>query len=228
MDTTHTSFAARDGRRLTLETQGSGRPLLCHPGGPGFSGSYFEDLGDVAGERTVVGLNPAGTGGSDPWPEERYSLDRCGARERFFSRKDRAPEFRAPVAAARERMSGVELTRERQTDVLFASFLLYFERLSPQVHAFVERIATGEPPDLSALDSFNAQVDSFDLRPDLPRIDAQALVVYGTGELERAGEDDLVAGLPNARLALIGDAGHFPWVEQPERFREAVLDFLSE
>jgi proline iminopeptidase len=96
------------------------------------------------------------------------------------------------------------------------------------VHAFVERIATGEPPDLSALDSFNAQVDSFDLRPDLPRIDAPALVVYGTGELERAGEDDLIAGLPNARLTLIGDAGHFPWVEQPERFREAVLDFLSE
>lgn len=63
---THTS----DGRRLTYSEAGSGPRLVCHPGGPGFSGAYFGGLGGVAAERTVVAVNPAGTAGSDPWTEE--------------------------------------------------------------------------------------------------------------------------------------------------------------
>jgi pimeloyl-ACP methyl ester carboxylesterase len=65
----------RDGRTITWYRRGSGPTLVCHPGGPGFSGVYFEGLGGLDAERTLVLVNPAGTAGSDPWPERAYSLD---------------------------------------------------------------------------------------------------------------------------------------------------------
>ena len=49
------------------------------------------------------------------------------------------------------------------------------------------------------------------------------------GELEaaRAREGELFDGIPDSRLAIIEDSGHFHWVEKPERFRAAVVPFLS-
>ena len=68
-----------------------------------------------------------------------------------------------------------------------------------------------------------------DLRPELGRIDAPTLVV--------AGEDDFICDvtaaremaelIPGARLVVIPDAGHFPWVEQPAAFRAALDEFLA-
>ena len=55
-------------------------------------------------------------------------------------------------------------------------------------------------------------------------------------KLVLVGDDDLIAGpvsadammreLPDARLVTIADSGHFLYVEQPEAFRAALIDFL--
>src|SRR3954471_18373184 len=71
------SATTRDGRRLAYRVAGTGPLLVCRPGGPGFSGAYFENLAGLDADRTLVLLDPAGSGGSDPWPEEAYSLSRC-------------------------------------------------------------------------------------------------------------------------------------------------------
>lgn len=55
-----------DGRALSYELRGSGEPLVCHPGGPGFSAAYLENLGGLDRWRALVLLNPRGTGASDP------------------------------------------------------------------------------------------------------------------------------------------------------------------
>jgi pimeloyl-ACP methyl ester carboxylesterase len=83
------SATTRDGRKLTYRLVGSGPVLLCHPGGPGFSGAYFENLAGLDAHRTLVLVNPAGTGGSDPWTEEAYSLTR---------RVDELDDLRATLA----------------------------------------------------------------------------------------------------------------------------------
>jgi pimeloyl-ACP methyl ester carboxylesterase len=50
--------------------------IVCHPGGPGGSSAFFEDLGGVERERTLILLNPRGTGGSDlPADPEAYRLE---------------------------------------------------------------------------------------------------------------------------------------------------------
>jgi pimeloyl-ACP methyl ester carboxylesterase len=55
---------------------GSGPPLLCHPGGPGFSAGYFGALPELAGRRTLLLLDPRGTGASSrPVEPSGYDLE---------------------------------------------------------------------------------------------------------------------------------------------------------
>jgi proline iminopeptidase len=55
---------------------GTGPVLVCHPGGPGFSSSYFADLAGLWEQFTLVMLNPRGTGGSDrPTDKRAYQIE---------------------------------------------------------------------------------------------------------------------------------------------------------
>jgi len=70
------SLTTADGRTLAWREVGSGPVLLCHPGGPGCSAAYFGDLPDLAARRTLVLLDPRGTGGSDrPADSAGYDLE---------------------------------------------------------------------------------------------------------------------------------------------------------
>ena len=69
-------FTTADGRKLTYRKLGSGPMLVCHPGGPGFSSSYFADLAGLWERFTLVMLNPRGTGGSDrPADSRAYQIE---------------------------------------------------------------------------------------------------------------------------------------------------------
>jgi len=65
------SFRTHDGRKLTYRREGSGPLLVCHPGGPGFSSRYLAHLGGRGSTRTLVMLDPRGTGGSDAPQDSR-------------------------------------------------------------------------------------------------------------------------------------------------------------
>jgi pimeloyl-ACP methyl ester carboxylesterase len=65
-----------DGRKLAYRKLGHGPMLVCHPGGPGFSSTYFGDLAGLWERFTLVMLNPRGTGGSDrPADSRAYAID---------------------------------------------------------------------------------------------------------------------------------------------------------
>ncbi|MCO1656248.1 alpha/beta fold hydrolase [Pseudonocardia humida] len=67
------------------------------------------------------------------------------------------------------------------------------------------------------------------LRRRLPLIDAPTLVVHGTsdGLLPPAYAEEFVRLIPDARLAPIEAAGHYPMVEREDEFVAAVTDFLE-
>jgi proline iminopeptidase len=70
------SLTTADGRKLTYRKLGHGPVLVCHPGGPGFSATYFGDLAALWEQYTLVMLNPRGTGGSDrPADKRAYQID---------------------------------------------------------------------------------------------------------------------------------------------------------
>ncbi len=69
-------FSTTGGLKLTYRRLGKGPTLVCHPGGPGFSSTYFGDLAGLWERFTLVMLNPRGTGGSDrPRDRRAYQID---------------------------------------------------------------------------------------------------------------------------------------------------------
>ena len=80
---------------------------------------------------------------------------------------------------------------------------------------------------ITGVDRFTmASLGDWDWRPDLRAVPARALIVRGTADV-LSGEQDWVASLPNARLLLLERAGHFPYLEAPDRFYPAIDAFLA-
>jgi pimeloyl-ACP methyl ester carboxylesterase len=66
-----------DGTRLAYHRAGEGTPLICIPGGPMQSSAYLGDLGGLTTHRSLVRLDPRGTGESAaPSDPGSYRCDR--------------------------------------------------------------------------------------------------------------------------------------------------------
>lgn len=83
------------------------------------------------------------------------------------------------------------------------------------------RAAAGYPP--------GPDYDPAAALESLRGIKARVLVVVGALDAMTgtAVADRFVDALPDATAAVIDGAGHFPWVDQPEAFRDAVETFLA-
>jgi proline iminopeptidase len=66
----------------------------------------------------------------------------------------------------------------------------------------------------------------FDLVAGLEKVKAPVLVIHGKQDpLETAQEvHEAIAG---SRLEIIEEAGHFPWLEKPERVYRLLKEFLE-
>jgi pimeloyl-ACP methyl ester carboxylesterase len=90
---------------------------------------------------------------------------------------------------------------------------------------FTKRTADNGGPVASFLMS---PLGDYDFWAEVEGIDVPTLVVHGTEDLlPQSVPEALVAGIAGAELALIPDAGHFPFLEQPDAFRTEVGSFLS-
>jgi pimeloyl-ACP methyl ester carboxylesterase len=57
-------FRSYDGTKLAFRRAGTGRPLVCLPGGPGRTPDYLGDLGGLGGSRELILPDTRGTGES--------------------------------------------------------------------------------------------------------------------------------------------------------------------
>ncbi len=70
------------------------------------------------------------------------------------------------------------------------------------------------------------QMITLDLREGLEKVKAPVLVIHGKQDpLESA--DEVHATFPGSKLMMIENAGHFPWLEQPDVFYGALGEFLG-
>jgi pimeloyl-ACP methyl ester carboxylesterase len=73
-----------------------------------------------------------------------------------------------------------------------------------------------------------ASLGDWDWRPALKTLNVPALVIHGSADpIPLAAAREWAATLPLARLLVIDDSGHFPFVEQPQAFFTAVDQFLG-
>ena len=132
------------------------------------------------------------------------------------------------VAALEAEQAGSFSSDEELRELLLREFPLYFARYGEAERRYLEDCAD-EMPNGDALLLFNSEVvTTFDLRPQLPQIEAQTLVI--TGELDfitgPVCSRELAEGIPGAQQVVVPDAGHFIFVEAREPFRESVASFL--
>jgi pimeloyl-ACP methyl ester carboxylesterase len=72
-----TQFTSYDGTKLAYRRAGTGRPLVCLPGGPGRTPDYLGDLGGLGGFRELILPDTRGTGESAvPADPATYRRDR--------------------------------------------------------------------------------------------------------------------------------------------------------
>ena len=87
----------------------------------------------------------------------------------------------------------------------------------------------------AALDNFSninrsvmGSLGAFDLRPQLAAIKVPTLVIHGASDpIPMASAREWAASLPNGRLLVIDESGHFPFVERPDAFFPAATTFLK-
>jgi 3-oxoadipate enol-lactonase len=68
-----------------------------------------------------------------------------------------------------------------------------------------------------------------DITPRLGRIQCPTLILLGSQEqvAPLSAARALKAGIPQARLEVIPNAGHLPFLEQPAAFNAAILEFVG-
>jgi len=79
-----------------------------------------------------------------------------------------------------------------------------------------------------SVDKFTmASLGQWDWRSSLSQVKVPALVIHGTMDpLPTSGAKAWASVLPNSELVLLDGVGHFPYLEEPDRFFEKVNEFL--
>ncbi len=103
-----------------------------------------------------------------------------------------------------------------------------FATAHPEVRAHVRAMLTASPPEGYA--ACCGAIERMDLRGDLPRVAAPALVVAGAADPATPPEHlRLIAQrIPGARLELLADAAHLATAEQPQTITRLILEHLTD
>jgi pimeloyl-ACP methyl ester carboxylesterase len=126
----------------------------------------------------------------------------------------------APLAVGR-----ANLGRLKRLQQLYLEASVVDRSLVPSVR--VEPGDQRRPPPPRA--RWQASVRRVDLRPRLGEISAPALVCVGRHDPQTPWADNaaIAAALPAGRLEVLERSGHYPFVEEPDRFAAVVAGFLS-
>ena len=75
------------------------------------------------------------------------------------------------------------------------------------------------------------RVRAVDLLDSLGGVETATLVVVGTEDpvTPVAAAEEIVEAMPpgRARLEVLPEAGHFPWLDQPDQLRAVLADFVA-
>ncbi len=158
----------------------------------------------------------------------RFQEEQAGAMTSAMEAKAGEPWYADAKAALEAEQEGKWGTDEELAGLALREMPFYFARYGEAEQEYVRGLA-GEVPAGDALKLFNEEIfSSFDLRPELSRIAAPTLVITGTDDFITGPicARELADGIAGSQLELLPDCGHMVFVEQRERFADAVSGFL--
>jgi len=160
----------------------------------------------------------------------RFAQGQVGAMEAGMAAKAGEPWYEDARAALEAEQAGRFEGDKELGDLAIRELPFYFARYGEAEKAYLETLRV-DVPNADTLLYFNTEIfPTFDLRPELAEITAPALVVTGEEDFITGPvcANELEHGLRDVRKVVIPGAGHFIFVEAPEEFRAAVLEFLLE
>ena len=161
----------------------------------------------------------------------RFSAESRELFGRFLAERENDPRFADAVAARRQREESPPEDEAELGLLALRGLPLLFGRFGEKEQAFLERAAAsgGGGYHIPALTYFNERVaPTMDLRPLLPRIEARTLVITGDQDPWGIGAvPELESGVRDVEVVVMPGIGHMPWVEEPDGFRSALLEFLD-
>jgi len=139
------------------------------------------------------------------------------------------PWFEKSFAALKAEWAGEYETDEDMARLWAEEMKFYFKQFDARAEAYHGR-TKDLPVRITSLKTFNdKEAASMDLRPHLKKITVPTLVIVGRHDFitNVAMAEEMVNHIPNARLEIFEDSGHFPLVEEPEKFYRVVKEFVE-
>ena len=139
------------------------------------------------------------------------------------------PWFEKSFAALKAEWAGEYKTDEDMARLWVDEMKFYFKQFDGRAEAYHER-TKDLPVRIAPLKTFNDQeAATMDLRPQLKDITVPTLVIVGRHDFitNVAMAEEIVKYIPNARLEIFEDSGHFALVEEPEKFYRVIKEFVE-
>jgi len=139
------------------------------------------------------------------------------------------PWFEKSFAALKAEWAGEYSSNEDMARLWAEEMKFYFKKFNQQAEGFHQR-TKDLPINMMPLKVFNDnEAPTMDLRPNLKRITVPTLVIVGRHDFitNVAMAEEMVKHIPNARLEIFEESGHFALVEESEKFYLVIKDFVE-
>ena len=250
------AFLDIDGLRVRYQVGGSGPSVLLLHGWGGRIESFTPVYDDLVRSYTVYAIDFPGFGDSSlppvPWGSADYArltlavMDRLQIGMAHIIAHSFGGQVTMNLAAVHpERFGKLVLVASagvRGPRTLKAHVKRCISRLGKGVAAYggrvgktlrdalYQRIQSQDYADAGPLRPTLVRVVNEDLRALLPRIKSPTLLVWGEHDRDvpPAAAQIIARLIPNAQLVIFENAGHFPYLDQFDRFRLLVGRFLRD
>jgi proline iminopeptidase len=138
------------------------------------------------------------------------------------------PWFDTSFAALKAEWDGDYKTDEDMSRLWAEEMKFYFKKFDERAEGYHER--KDLPIRIGPLRTFNdKEAATMDLRPHLRKITVPTLVLVGRHDFitNVAMAEEMVKHIPNARLEIFEESGHFALVEEPEKFYRVIREFVE-
>jgi proline iminopeptidase len=139
------------------------------------------------------------------------------------------PWFEKSFAALKAEWDGNYATDEDMARLWAEEMKFYFKKFDARAEAYHQR-TKDLPVRIAPLKTFNdREAATMDLRPQLQKITVPTLVIVGRHDFitNVSMAEEMVKHIPNARLEIFEDSGHFALVEEPEKFYRVIREFVE-
>lgn len=137
--------------------------------------------------------------------------------------------FKKSFAALKAEWDGDYKTDEDMSRLWAEEMKFYFRKFDKRAQAYHER-TRDLPIRIAPLKTFNdREAAALDLRPHLKDIRVPTLILVGRHDFitNVAMAEEMAKHIPDARLIIFEDSGHYAFVEEPENFYRVIKEFVE-